>query len=211
MYFSNPHEAVVSKETSEYNPNLDEHDEPDNHKDNPDPFLFTDSKVMTGNGRAVVCAVGANTMAARARKKNDLVLPEEKTHLEGLLAIFGEGVTQFAKMACFGVVIAQLVFLLFMVAFNDELKLFSNDFLMRCAKIGVVAVVMLIVSVPEGLPVAVSIAMAMSTESLKKDKILIKKLESVQTCAMVHDICVGKTGTLTTSDISVISYQLGDT
>lgn len=77
---------------------------------------------------------------------------------------------------------------------------------MRLAKVGVVAVVLLIVSVPEGLPVAVSIAMAMSTESLKADNILIKKLESVQTCAMLHDICVGKTGTLTESNITVKSF-----
>ena len=55
----------------------------------------------------------------------------------------------------------------------------------------------LIVSIPEGLPLAVSIAMALSINSLKKDEILIKNLESVQTCAMLHDICVGKTGTLT--------------
>jgi P-type E1-E2 ATPase len=97
--------------------------------------------------------------------------------------------------------------LIFLAAFNDEVKgFFSNAFLMRLAKTGIVAVVILIVSVPEGLPVAVSIAMAMSTEALKKDHILIKKLESIQTCAMLHDICVGKTGTLTTSEITVSSY-----
>lgn len=96
MYFTHPNESHVSKETSEVYQQLDESDEPNNHKDNPDPFLFTDSKVMTGHGKAVVCAVGENTMAARRRKKNDLVIEEEKTHLEGLLAIFGEGVKEFA-------------------------------------------------------------------------------------------------------------------
>ena len=62
MYFENPNEALVSKETSEVYNNMEENDEPDNHKDNPDPFLFTDSKVMTGHGKAVVCAVGDNTL-----------------------------------------------------------------------------------------------------------------------------------------------------
>ena len=38
--------------------------------------------------------------------------------------------------------------------------------------------------------------------------ILIKKLESVQTCAMLRDVCVGKTGTLTESNITVKSYQI---
>lgn len=186
---------------------MEENDEPNNHKDNPDPFLFTNSKVMTGHGKAVVCAVGENTMGARSRKKTDLVIQEEKTHLEGLLDIFGEGVKVFAYQACIWCVVSQVIFLIFLAAFNDEVKgFFSNAFLMRLAKTGIVAVVILIVSVPEGLPVAVSIAMAMSTEALKKDHILIKKLESIQTCAMLHDICVGKTGTLTTSDITVRSY-----
>lgn len=66
------------------------------------------------------------------------------------------------------------------------------------------------VAIPEGLPLAVSIAMALSINSLKKDKILIKNLESVQTCAMLHDICVGKTGTLTEANMSVAKYQICD-
>jgi len=56
---------------------------------------------------------------------------------------------------------------------------------------------MLIVAIPEGLPLAVSIAMALSINKLKDDQILIKNIDSVQTCAMLHDICVGKTGTIT--------------
>lgn len=35
---------------------------------NPDPFLLVDSKVMSGQGKALVCAVGENTMLARYRK-----------------------------------------------------------------------------------------------------------------------------------------------
>lgn len=49
--------------------------------------------------------------------------------------------------------------------------------------------------------------MAMSVDSMKKDNILIKKLESVQMCALLDEICVGKTGTLTKGDMHVASYQ----
>jgi P-type E1-E2 ATPase len=75
--------------------------------------------------------------------------------------------------------------------------------LLKIGKIAIVAVVIMIVAIPEGLPLAVSIAMALSINSLKKDSILIKNLESVQTCAMLHDICVGKTGTLTKGKLRV--------
>lgn len=48
----------------------------DNHRDHPDPFLFTDSKIMTGQGKGLVCAVGESTLLARNRKPEDLTLQE---------------------------------------------------------------------------------------------------------------------------------------
>ena len=93
---------------------------------------------------------------------------------------------------------------------SDKDDLFSNATLLKLGKIAIIAVVILIVSIPEGLPLAVSIAMALSINSLKKDEILIKNLESVQTCAMLHDVCVGKTGTLTKAKIKVRGYQVCD-
>jgi len=83
------------------------------------------------------------------------------------------------------------------IAFGSEAYLFSNDTLLKLSKIVIIAVVILIVSIPEGLPLAISIAMALSINNLKADQILIKNLEAIQTCAMLQDICVGKTGTLT--------------
>ena len=95
-----------------------------------------------------------------------------------------------------------------MICFSDKKEFFSNDTILKIGKVLITAVVILIVAIPEGLPLAVSIAMALSIENLKKDKILIKNLESIQTCATVHDICVGKTGTLTLGKLNVSKYQL---
>lgn len=47
------------------------------------------------------------------------------------------------------------------------------------------------------MPLAVSLAMALSIDKLKNDSILIKNLEAIQICATLHDVCIGKTGTLT--------------
>jgi Ca2+ transporting ATPase len=94
-------------------------------------------------------------------------------------------------------------------ATTDEV-LFSNATLLKVGKIAIIAVVLMIVAIPEGLPLCVSIAMALSINSLKKDEILIKNLESVQTCAMLHDVCVSKTGTITTGKLSVSRFHIGD-
>lgn len=89
-------------------------------------------------------------------------------------------------------------------------ELFSNTTLTNAADIGITAIVLLMVAVPEGLPLAISIAMALSINKLKQDNILIKNVESIQTCAMLHDVCVGKTGTITTSDMTVAKFQISD-
>jgi len=89
-----------------------------------------------------------------------------------------------------------------MVLFSDT-TMFSNETLLKVMNICIVAVVLLIVAIPEGLPLAVSIAMALSISRLKQDEILIKNLESVQSCAMLHDLCIGKTGTMTKGKMKV--------
>jgi len=87
-------------------------------------------------------------------------------------------------------------------------ELFSNDTVLQLTQIGIIAIVILIVAIPEGLPVAVSLAMALSTGKLKEDEILIKNVDSIQKCAMVHDVCVGKTGCLTKGRMHVSCFQL---
>lgn len=94
----------------------------------------------------------------------------------------------------------SLILFTFALAFfgmDDDGGLFSNKTLLKISESAIIAVVLMMVAIPEGLPLAVSIAMALSVKSLKKDEILIKNLEAIQTCATLHDICVGKTGTLT--------------
>lgn len=91
-----------------------------------------------------------------------------------------------------------------------EADLFSNATLLKATQVFIVAVVILIVAIPEGLPLAVSLAMALSTEKLKNDNILIKNIESIQKLAMVHDICVSKTGCLTDADMVIAKYQICD-
>jgi len=49
----------------------------DNHKKHPDPFLLSSSMVMTGSGKALVCAVGENTLLARSRRPEDMVIAEQ--------------------------------------------------------------------------------------------------------------------------------------
>ena len=70
-------DGYLEKELSTvYFENAEEGGENDNHKSNPNPFLLTGSMIMTGSGKAIVCAVGDNTHLAQSRGKEDLILKE---------------------------------------------------------------------------------------------------------------------------------------
>lgn len=207
MYYHCSEVDAATKETSKFYGY--EQEEYDNHKSHPDPFLLSDSKIMTGQGKAIVCAVGKNTLLARNRKKEDLKIHEEHTFLEEKLEKTAKQISKYALLVMAISILTHGIHS-FLQIFLSGNNLFSNGTLQEIAKIGIIAIVILMVAIPEGLPLAVSIAMALSINSLKKDKILIKNLESVQTCAMLHDICVGKTGTLTESNMSVAKYQICD-
>jgi|TARA_B110000285_G_scaffold232844_1_gene304991 P-type E1-E2 ATPase len=107
--------------------------------------------------------------------------------------------------ATFISVVTQIIFTLIKIIVTKQ-SIFENNTLKDAADIGITAIVLLMVAVPEGLPLAISIAMALSINKLKQDNILIKNVESIQTCAMLHDVCVGKTGSITTSDMRVSKF-----
>jgi magnesium-transporting ATPase (P-type) len=83
-----------------------------------------------------------------------------------------------ATIICF---LSLAIFNIALVFFGSDENggLFSNKTLLKLAEAGIVSVVLMMVAIPEGLPLAVSIAMALSISSLKKDEILIKNLEAI--------------------------------
>lgn len=162
---------------------------------------------MRGEGRAIVCAVGDCTLIARNRKKEDLLLKEQNTVLEIKLEKVGQRIGKWAELATLIIFLALVVYNVLHFTFSPDKKLFSNATLMEISRIGILAICILIVAIPEGLPLAISIGMAFSVSAMKKDNILIKNIESVQTCALLHEICVGKTGTLTEGRMKVASMQ----
>mmetsp|Transcript_14890 Transcript_14890/g.25363 ORF Transcript_14890/g.25363 Transcript_14890/m.25363 type:complete len:791 (+) Transcript_14890:874-3246(+) len=164
---------------------------------------------MAGQGKALVCCVGENTLLGRNRKPKDLVIDEQHTFLEEKLEKIAKQIRKYAILVTMISIVTRVIFLVGRIMFSGDQDLFSNNTLLEIGKIAIVAVVIMIVAIPEGLPLAVSIAMALSINNLKKDEILVKNLESVQNLAMVHDVCVGKTGTLTRGKLNVKKYQIG--
>ena len=108
------------------------------------------------------------------------MIKEQTTHLEHLLEKISGQIGKYAIVLTVLSVVTHGVFTFFWILANDNIFLFSSEAILEGVKIGITAIVLLIVCIPEGLPLAVSIAMALSTNKMKKDNILIKNLESVQ-------------------------------
>jgi len=73
----------------------------------------------------------------------------------------------------------------------------------------IIAVSVVVMAVPEGLPMAVSIAIAFSVNDLQKEGNLVRKPDATETMGGCHYICTDKTGTLTTNCMTVRSIWLG--
>lgn len=94
--------------------------------------------------------------------------------------------------------------------FGPEILL-SNDTLLNLLDFFTTALTIIIVAVPEGLPLAVSIALAFSLDTMKKDHLLIKNTKACEEMGAVTDICTGKTATLTKNDLKVTSFYVAKT
>ena len=67
---------------------------------------------------------------------------------------------------------------------------------------------LLIVCIPEGMPLVISMAMAFSVDQLKKENMLIKSLDALETSGQLIDVLTGKTATLTTGDMEVARINM---
>lgn len=137
------------------------------------------------------------------------MIVEEQTHLDSKLDQTAKQIGKYALVVMIAFVLTSLVFFLGFIMYTD-VSLLSNEALLKLCHIGIVAVVIMIVAIPEGLPLSVSLAMSFSVNKLKNENILIKSVESLQKMAMCHEICVSKTGCLTQANMSVAKYQLLD-
>lgn len=75
----------------------------------------------------------------------------------------------------------------------------------------IIALIMLIVAIPEGLPMTVSISLAYSVLQMSDDdNVLVRDLNAVEVVGQITDLCLGKTGTMTTEEMEVVSFFAQD-
>jgi len=170
--------------------------ESDPMKKNPldKPFMLSGCKVLEGFGEMVVTAVGLNTewgrIMAVTSEDND-----EETPLQQRL---DNVVTSIGKI---GTAVAVAVFI---VLFVREMASGSGKWYNNLIGSFIVGVTIIVVAVPEGLPLAVTLTLAYSMKKMMNDKALVRHLSACETMGGATAICSDKTGTLTTNRMTVV-------
>ena len=91
-------------------------------------------------------------------------------------------------------------------ALNKDKQLWHMDTLSSLVSFLIIAITVVVVAVPEGLPLAVTIALAFSVMKMKKENNLVRKLEASETMGGASEICTDKTGTLTKNKMTIQEF-----
>ena len=184
--------------------------EDNNHTENPDPFLLSQSLVLSGQGVAVVCCVGKSTLISSIEGEKELDSGDaDFTPLQQKLDNIAQQLGNWGYAAGFVVFVATCAYYLVKVTFTSQ-KVFDTTTLTQVLENFTLAVAVIIVAVPEGLPLSISIAMAFSVDKLMKEKLLIKQLSASESMGSVTEICTGKTATLTENKMRVHAFYTGE-
>ncbi|XP_057548276.1 calcium-transporting ATPase 9, plasma membrane-type-like isoform X1 [Amaranthus tricolor] len=185
------------------------------HKDKKSPFLLAGCKVADGFGNMVVTGVGINTEWGLL-----MASISEDTGEETPLQVRLNGVATFIGMVGLSVALAVLVVLVVRYLTghtkdpNGQVQFISgktsfSEIMDGLIKIFTIAVTIVVVAVPEGLPLAVTLTLAYSMRKMMADKALVRRLSACETMGSATTICSDKTGTLTLNQMTVVEAYAG--
>ena len=165
-----------------------------------DPFIISGAKVLEGVGTYVVTSVGENSSFGKIMMSVRTTV--EATPLQKKL----EGLA--SAIAYLGSAAAGLLFFVLLFRFCASIPgdpRTSAEKASSFMDILIVAITVIVVAVPEGLPLAVTLALAFATTRLLKENNLVRVLRACETMGNATTICSDKTGTLTTNKMTVVA------
>lgn len=166
-----------------------------NFKSNPDPFLLAKTLVENGEGVALVCAVGVSTFAGKVEEK--LHIEDESTPLQQKLEVIANQIGYIGFGVAIVTFIAMTSRLVLNIIWSTDLYFLSPATFDSIIQFFIIGITVIVVAVPEGLPLAVTMSLAFSVMKMKKENNLVRKLHASETMGGADQICTDKTGTLT--------------
>ncbi|RDB25860.1 Calcium-transporting ATPase 2 [Hypsizygus marmoreus] len=171
-----------------------------------DCFVVSGSKVLEGVGRYVVVAVGTKSFNGRIMMA--LRGDTENTPLQLKLNALAELIAKIGSVA--GLILFSALMIRFFVQLGTGTPTRTpNQKGIAFVNILIISVTLIVVAVPEGLPLAVTLALAFATKRMTYEKLLVRVLGSCETMANASVVCTDKTGTLTQNVMTVVAGSVG--
>ena len=171
----------------------------------PRNVILRSTMVMNGRGEFLVTAVGDATEIGKVAKKST-----EQTSVETPLHM---QLDKLAKMISkVGSVVSVAAFFIFLIhdiltnpAWGGKDYFYMAEIVL---KYFMMAVTLIVMAVPEGLPMAITLSLALNMRRMLKSNNLVRKLHACETMGAVTVICTDKTGTLTQNKMQVSALEL---
>uniref|UniRef100_A0AAX7UZ77 Calcium-transporting ATPase n=1 Tax=Astatotilapia calliptera TaxID=8154 RepID=A0AAX7UZ77_ASTCA len=195
-----------------------------------DPMLLSGTHVMEGSGKMVVTAVGVNSQSGiiftllgagdegdNEDKKDKKKEEHKRKDSKGKKSKFSR-IESYLTCQC-GLFMSTLTVIILITRFLiDTFCIQGVVWLPECVpiyiqflvKFFIIGVTVLVVAVPEGLPLAVTISLAYSVKKMMKDNNLVRHLDACETMGNATAICSDKTGTLTMNRMTVVQAYIGE-
>ena len=173
------------------------------------PFIVSSSECHDGSCLMLVTAVGANSVFGRMKTmiEGD---NEESTPLQLKLSKLSTQISVLGATVGVGTVIILIVKHVINFFMGNGTATWDSSNWMFIVDAFVIGVTILVVAIPEGLPLAVTIALAYSVKRMMKDNNLVRHLNACETMGGANTICSDKTGTLTQNQMTVVQGWVYD-
>lgn len=172
--------------------------------------MLSGTQVTTGEGHFIVTVVGENSAIGQIMKTLETEI--EATPLQEKLEAIASDIGKLGMYAAL-LTVHVLYLRFFIEAFIDrgmDFKENSSEYLKTWLDALIVGITIIVVAVPEGLPLAVMISLAFSVKKMLIDKNFVKRLASCEIMGGANNICSDKTGTLTQNKMNVAKIWVGD-
>lgn len=169
-----------------------------------DPFIISGALVLEGIGTYLVTSVGVHSSSGMLM----MALREDSqpTELQKKLARVAN------QIATAGVAVATLLFIALFIRFLTQLSRdhgSATDKGQAFLRIVIVSIAVIVIAVPEGLPLAVTLSLAIAVTRMLKDNNLVRILAACEAMGSATTVCCNKTGTLTMNSMSVTAGTVG--
>jgi Ca2+ transporting ATPase len=193
----------------------------------PSPMIFSGTQVKEGNGWFLAFAVGVSSKKGQIQQQvqQNMENEDSKTPLEAKLDKIASDIGWFGIFASVLTLISLLI--RFGITYQEQKKAYDEYLLdpvegqqvsnpkktISSEILGIIllCIAIIVVAIPEGLPLAVTLSLAFSINKMMDDQNLVRKMHACETMGGANYICSDKTGTLTANLMNIFKVFNGST